>query len=447
MRSTRVVVVSDSTSRLGERWSQARSASSAARAVHRRQTAVGSVRRRTGPAALSTASAAWSPRLRGGATRRLMAAVRAVDIARGHQLASLGAGEQLGRSVPDVVGHDRDPDGQRPHDRQGERLPAARPDREAGPLERRVLVGTGCDDADPSTQPELLGEGDQGVGPASPSPTRSRVSPPSDRQRRLRLRGARGRAGRQAPAGPIATIRRRTRVVARCPGVARGRPPTGEAAGRATAGGSPGSGCPRPNRVRRSSAWASVSTTSASNASWLVGEPLGEPGGHRGHGRVLALRGSRQVVQVDSGDPGDQSGWSSPPGRGRPPGSRPGRRRRAPGRSASPASRRPAGRSMRPVAAAPPRRAGPGGRAARSGAGRCRPGTGRRRPACGPCAARWASLLIRTACVAQPAPSKARSRASQNWVSRPPSAFSSLKTKTAVCRPSAKGRWEITAAA
>jgi hypothetical protein len=57
MRSTRVVVVSDSTSRLGSRWSHARSASSAAMAVQRAQTARGSVRRRT---ALAAASTSWT---------------------------------------------------------------------------------------------------------------------------------------------------------------------------------------------------------------------------------------------------------------------------------------------------------------------------------------------------------------------------------------------------
>ena len=61
MRSTRVVVVSDSTSRLGARWSHAWSASSAAMVVQRAQTARGSVRRRTAPAAATTSSFGLGP--------------------------------------------------------------------------------------------------------------------------------------------------------------------------------------------------------------------------------------------------------------------------------------------------------------------------------------------------------------------------------------------------
>ena len=61
MRSTRVVVVSDSTSRLGTRWSHARSASSPAMAVQRGQTARGSVRRRTALAAATTSSGRDDP--------------------------------------------------------------------------------------------------------------------------------------------------------------------------------------------------------------------------------------------------------------------------------------------------------------------------------------------------------------------------------------------------
>ena len=78
MRSTRVVVVSDSTSRLGARWSHARSASSVAMAVQRDHTARGSERRRAGPAAAMTSSATALPPVAAlAATRRLMAADRA----------------------------------------------------------------------------------------------------------------------------------------------------------------------------------------------------------------------------------------------------------------------------------------------------------------------------------------------------------------------------------
>ncbi len=58
-RRIRVVVLRDSTSSVGLRWSQARSASSAASAIQRAQTAWGSVRRSSAPAARGPRRAGW----------------------------------------------------------------------------------------------------------------------------------------------------------------------------------------------------------------------------------------------------------------------------------------------------------------------------------------------------------------------------------------------------
>ena len=110
MRSTRVVVVSDSTSRLGVRWSQTRSASSAAMAVQRAQTARGSVRRRTAPAAAATSSFGLGPV--GDAlapTRRLIAAVSPSTSPERTSSPASGAVMSSAGPVRNVVGHDRDP--------------------------------------------------------------------------------------------------------------------------------------------------------------------------------------------------------------------------------------------------------------------------------------------------------------------------------------------------
>ena len=133
-------------------------------AVQRDQTARGSVRRRTAPAAATTSSFGLGPA--GDAlapTRRPIAAVSPSTSPEGTSSPASGAREELRGPVADVVGHDRDPRGQRAQDGQGEGLPAAGPHREDGAVERGVVVAVGVTMRDPPGQPQLPSQREQGV--------------------------------------------------------------------------------------------------------------------------------------------------------------------------------------------------------------------------------------------------------------------------------------------
>ena len=165
MRSTRVVVVSDSTTEAG-RAVVARAVGQfrgQGRPPRPDRAGVGAAQDRCGSHDDLVVRARLGRR-RAGADPAADRRCQPIDVPGAHELAGLGRGDELRGPVVDVVGHDRDTCAQRAQDGKGEGLAATGPHGEDGVRERGEVVRRRGDDADPACQPEIPSQREQGVG-------------------------------------------------------------------------------------------------------------------------------------------------------------------------------------------------------------------------------------------------------------------------------------------